>query len=99
MATKTEQKLDQIIEMLSAINIANAVRDTERTEIKKDVESLKKSVDGNNGNLGLKVSVSVLQEQVGRIITANYAVIGVVGIQIVALIFGFLTHSIPGWQP
>ena len=99
MTTKTEQKLDQIIEMLSTINVANAVRDTERAEIKRDVESLKKTVDGNNGNPGLKISVSVLQEQMGRVITANYAVIGVVGIQVAGIITLLLTHSLPGWSP
>ncbi len=101
MATTNAQlseQLDKVLKEVQAIRAENAAREEREKGIKEKVDKHEATLEGN-GKEGLKTTVAVMRDQLGRLIAANIAVASVVGVQLIALLLAFLTHNLPGWNP
>jgi hypothetical protein len=86
-------KLDEVLKEVRQISKDNAARDEREKSLKDKVDKLELIVEGN-GKEGLKTAVARLQDTMTSWSVKANIVAGLVGAQLVAIVFGMLTHTI-----
>ncbi len=99
----TNIELDHKLDKLSGDNAAlmievlkissdNAARAERERVVQEKLERLESTVNGN-GKEGLKTEVAKLVDKVGTMTTRWNVAMGLLGAQLVALVWGILTHT------
>ena len=91
---KTNEKLDQVLELLGEIKTTQATQGAELIRLSACAKENKEAIKGN-GKTGLEVNMALVQESIKRMQAILGTVASIVGIEIIALLFAILTHNFP----